>query len=202
MEETSLLYYNERMKQRCRILSLFFAFALCVVAFSAHAETPVSKETANTYFGNCMAKRDPRMTTKSQEELCACTAAKMTEVMTMEDIKRMGQQTQEGIQSFNLMMTHVYMPCIGAPVHDLLMTECLADKKIDEQQFKIDKGDLCGCIAGKTGKWMADQGPAMMEIILKKNPHITDPIQPIMDSPDFRREQMDNLLRCVMKKDK
>lgn len=193
------MYYNEKMKHRRR-LPLLFAFAFCIFASGAWAETPVSKETANAYFGNCMAKRDPRMTTKSQEELCACTAAKMTDVMTMEDIKRMSQQTQEGVQSFNLMMTHVYMPCIGAPVHDLLMTECLANKKIDQQGFKVDKGDLCGCISDRTGKWMADQGPAMMEIILKKNPHITDPIQPIMDSPDFRREQMDNLLRCVMKK--
>ena len=65
----------------------------------ANAQTPISKQTANAYFGNCVqaaqkqAQNNPagaqKLSPASQNMLCACTSAKMMDHFSMEDMQQM-----------------------------------------------------------------------------------------------------------------
>ncbi len=171
-----------------------------ILSGNTYAQTPISKETANAYYNNCMLTPDKRMSKDTHMMLCSCTSVKMMETMTIEDIQVMAQQSQAGRDMLNKMLLNVYAPCMNFPVQDLVELECLQDKKIDMAGVKMDRSALCHCVAKKTGTWFSSTGTALMAKVIAKNRNITDPIGPVMDSPDFRRESYDNLISCLEEK--
>lgn len=178
------------------IRPILITLLLLIPALPGHA-TQLNKDQANAYYKNCVAQSDPRLSQKSQEALCSCTSAMMTQQMSVEDIQTMGQNTQAGRDALNKMLLDVYAPCMQFPVEDLVATECLKDEKISMMGLKSDRRALCGCIAARTGAWLKSTGRSIMSGLIGRNANITDPISPVMDSPEFRSASYDNLVSCM-----
>lgn len=179
-----------------RFLRAFVAF-LVLSAAPALAAMPVGKDMANSYYANCLDKRDERMTEDSQKAMCACTAAKMMESMTVEDMTVMSSDTPDSRLMLNKMLIEVYAPCMSFPVQDLVETQCLNDEKVATIGFRQTKKSLCHCMAEKTGQWFTTRGKYLMFELLQKNPNITDPISPVMESKSFKEESYSNLRACL-----
>ncbi len=177
-----------------RMTVLFFLFGLSIT-FPAVAQTPVSDEMARAYYDSCMGQRDQRMSSEAQDSLCTCTAKKMQETMSVEDIRTMGQNDQVGRDMLNKMLIDVYAPCMAEPLAEILEDQCLLgdDKKIKH----MHKANLCACMAEKTGAWFATGGRNAMAEVLAANPNINDPIGPVMDSPLFKEQTMTNITACM-----
>jgi hypothetical protein len=171
-------------------------FLLLLTPLPSRAQA-VDKATANAYYKNCLAQSDPRFTPQNQQALCACTAAKMTESMTVQDMQLLGQQTPAGNAALNKMVLNVYAPCITYPVQDLLNNQCLTDPKIKAIGAMMDMKTLCGCMSKKTGAWYATQGRSLMADILAKNPNVTDIVTPVMESKAFQAQAYENLRACL-----
>lgn len=178
-----------------KILS-FLLLALLATVTPAHA-TAITKDVANAYYQNCTAAQDPHMTQESQSALCACTAAKMQATMSVEDIQTMGRNDEQGRAMLNHMLTEVYGPCMQYPVQDLVSAQCMKDPKIDMMNLKTDRGQLCGCMAENTGQWFSTKGKDLIARLLLANPNMTDPVNPVMDSADFKRASYDSLVSCL-----
>ncbi len=179
---------------------IFFILAFILfVPLAAHAQTPIDSTTAKTYYANCMAKGDPRLTAESHEALCACTAAAMQKSMTVEDVQEMNASTPESRDKLNKMLTEVYAPCMSYPVQDLVTAQCQQDEKIKLMGLK-DMGGLCSCMGKRTGDWFSTAGRSLMAEVLKANPTITDPVGPVMESKAFQQQAYQNLMTCVQGK--
>lgn len=176
-----------------KILSLIL---LSLLAWPASA-TPIGQQQSTDYYNNCLTQRDDRLSESGHKALCACSAAQMSESMTVEDIQTMGQDSPAGRMMLNKMLIHVYAPCMQYPVQDLVKADCLKDPKIDMMQLKTGKDLLCGCMAEKTGQWLATNGGSLMAELLEKNPNMADPITPVMESKSFEKESYNNLLACM-----
>ena len=179
--------------------SIKFTAYILITLFAcqtAQAQTPISDATSSTFFQNCLGKRDARMTEESQGEFCACSATKMQQSMTMEEAQTMFKQTQEGRNMLNKMLVQVYAPCMNFPVQDIVEMSCREDSKVAALNLKGDPSDLCFCMGKETGKWFADKGPALLYALLQKNPNITDPITPVMESRVVKQESFKFLMAC------
>ncbi len=177
-------------------------FMICFVATlflcqTVRAQTPIDNRTSTVFYQNCLEKRDARMTEESQAEFCACSATEMQNSMSVEEIQTMFAQSQEGRNMLNKMLVQVYAPCMNYPVQDMIEMSCRTDPKVAALKLKGDISDLCYCMGKETGKWFAENGPPLLFALLKKDPNITDPITPIMESHVVKKESYNFLMSCA-----
>lgn len=159
--------------------------------------TPITKDVANSYFQNCKAQPSQGMSDASQEFLCACTAAKMMESMSVEDVKAMSQQNQSGRNAMNNMLINVYAPCMSAPAKEFHYQAC-----IENPQTKLlgrNPQALCGCMAEEVASYLTTNGPQIFREILSRDPNIVDPMSALMNDTKFQQYAQGKLMGCVTK---
>lgn len=172
---------------------VFLGFFL---AAPARAEA-VSKDFADAYYQNCMGKPNPILSDKTKDMLCTCTAARMMKSLTREEMQTMTQDDEAGRLALNKMLIEVYTPCMEFPIRDLVYDNCVKNKS-NVPNFKNFEG-LCGCMASETAEYVAKEGPQTIRNALKENPFISDPMGPLMTSPEFQKASQDFTMSCMMK---
>ena len=175
---------------------LIFTLIFLTIVEQGQAQTPVSKETANTYYQNCKAQPDPRFSGKSQEMFCACTAVKMTESYTMEDMRAASQQNQTGRDATNKLIINVYAPCIQYPAREYHYTSCKNNPQTSILGGNAEK--ICQCASQKAAEYLQQNAASLFQDILSKNPNITDPMQALYDDPAFQTVMKSKLSGCLI----
>ena len=181
------------------IVRLIIIAALFAVMpwLDANAATMISKDEANAYYGQCMKSPDARMSADTKNEFCACTAAHMMQTMSTSDVKIMQQNDSAGRVMKNKMMITVQGPCLSAPVSDLHFSQCESDPRVVLANQNIDRGIVCGCMATKVGEWLEQSGSDVMTQVIEENPFVTDPIQGVMESAVYKKEEYEIMLDCL-----
>lgn len=194
------LWKEKDRTMKCLTIGFVLTLALLVFAIPAptRAEgTAVTKELADTYYQNCMGKPNPILSDKTKDMLCTCTAARMMKSLTVEEMRTMTQNDEAGRLALNKMLIEVYTPCMEFPIRDLVYDNCVKNKS-NVPNFKNFEG-LCGCMASETAEYVAEEGPQTIRNALKDNPFITDPMGPLMSSPEFQKASQDFTMSCMMK---
>ena len=179
---------------------------LTLVIFVPHissAQTPVSKETANTYFANCVkaaqssANSGPQsLSPQSQSMLCACTAARMTTNFTMEDMQTMtGQDPVVARVAYNRMLVNVYAPCMETPSYDYYFNTCMQNPQ--STQYGANKESICRCLGGTMALHLRQNGAQVFYELLQRNPNLTDPMAALYNDPAFEAFVMQKLTSCL-----
>lgn len=173
-------------------------FLACVLSSgAAQAEgTAVGKDMADAYYKNCVSRPNPILSDKTKDMLCTCTAARMMESLTVEEMRTMAQEDQAGRLALNKMLVQVYTPCMEFPIRDLVYDNCIKNKPNLPQVNNLE--GLCGCMASETAEYIAKEGPQTIQNALKTDPFITDPMGPLMSSPEFQKASQDFTMSCMM----
>lgn len=152
---------------------------LIFISSAAQAQTLVSKETANSYYSNCIKAAPAQgFSQTGQQMLCACTAARLTQFFTMEDWKIMNAADPAIARpAHNKMMINVYAPCMGEPVRERYYNRCIGTQGRQQQ--------LCTCTADKLSVYVQYHGPRLLTEILGQAPHMQDPWSAIENYPEF-----------------
>lgn len=163
----------------------------------AAGPTPISQEMAKKYYENCKSRPDPMkvMSEQSRDNLCSCTATHLMSSMTVEDIRIMGGNDQPARNALNKMLTAVYAPCMEFPAHDLVYANCIANSQLKAAASNLE--GLCGCVAGQAAQYIAANGPGIMQQELMKNPNVTDPLGPLMQSQGFTQASQAFTMQCL-----
>ena len=181
-----------------------FALALLILLLapvSAHAQngfTPVSKETANAYFNNCIAqKSEQSFSPQAQDMLCACTAARLTQFFSMEDMATMtnpqaAPDAQRG--AFNKMLINIYAPCMEEPTREFHYNACITNPQTAQYG---DPAKICRCMADEVATHIKINGPSVFEELVARNPNISDPMSALTDDPSFQTFAQSKLLGCL-----
>ena len=151
----------------------------------AHAQE-VTAEMSEAYYNSCIRKeRPPALTKEGQDSLCACTASKMLENMTLEDIKDLSNEEQAiRRDAFNYMLVTVYAPCMEQPTKDYYYHTCRSNPK--SRLITTDSRVMCKCISEKVSKYVRKKGPEIFADILTRNPNIQDPMGALESDPVFQ----------------
>ena len=172
---------------------LFALCALFLIAPPAQA-TPVSKDTANSYFQNCAAQSDPRFSQETQKLFCACTAVKLMENFTLEDMQATAKQDQSGRNATNKMITQIYAPCIRYPAREYHYQTCIADPK---SKMLGNAEKICNCSADQVASHLQTNAQSMLNNILRTNPNVMDPMQALYDDRAFQKLVQSKVMSCI-----
>lgn len=171
--------------------------ALAVLPVWAHASTPVSKEDANAFYTQCMAKPDERMSPDTQNEFCACSSAHMMQTMSAEDLKIMAENTAAGRVMHNKMIVTVYGPCLAGPITEVAGGKCESDPRVMLADQTIRRDVVCGCMTEKISTWMDLSGPDVLMKVIQRTPFITEPIGAVMESDVYKKEEYEIMIDCL-----
>lgn len=150
---------------------------------------------AERYNENCMKKKDPVLKGEPLRMLCACSASKLQEAMTVAEVKAMMTDTPEGLTQRNRMAIHVYAPCMQYPVRAMLYNNCSENKEV-LGQYK-NAGQICTCMADDMADFIQKNGPTMLAQNLANNPNDPDPLAQLMQGKDFQSRTQASFMACV-----
>lgn len=180
---------------RFAVLAILGFLVSIIPIYNQAQATPITKDAANAYYENCNAQASQGLSTQSKEYLCACTAAKMMERMSVEDVKAMSQQNEQGRKAMNYMLVKVYAPCMNYPAKDHYYNTCMANPKT--KALSRNPRGLCNCMANKVSAYLGTNGSKVFEGILSRNPNITDPMTALTEDPQFTQYAQSQLLSCI-----
>lgn len=176
---------------------LFLVLIVFLAPLTAKAQTPVSKETANSYFANCVKTASPTqgMSANGQQMLCACTAARLTQFFTMEDWQNMTSPSPEIARpAYNKMLIDVYAPCMSEPTREYHYTSCMQNPSVTKLG---NAQNVCNCAADALAQHMQYHGSSMFEKILAREPNIADPNAALFNDPDFQQVATQKTMGCL-----
>lgn len=168
----------------------------CLISILPAMATPITKDAANAYYQNCVAQDSQGLTNQSKEYLCACTAAKMLEKMTVEDVQAMAQQDENGRRAMNYMLVKVYAPCMNYPAKDHYYNNCITNPQTKSLTNNPHK--LCNCMADKVAAYLGTNGSEVFEGILQRNPNITDPMTALTEDKNFQIYAQNQIAACTL----
>ncbi len=179
-------------------MRILFILSMVLIAnvTSANAAA-VSKDMAQSYYNTCASKERPaNLTKESQDYLCSCTAAKMMDHMTTEDIQDMNNSDLTIARpAVNHMLTKVYAPCMEYPARDHYYSTCVQNP----QTAKVSKNPtkLCGCMADKIAKHLGQNSEEIFTGILRRNPNVSDPMSALEADPEFQNYTKKQIMGCL-----
>lgn len=162
------------------------------VAPSAPAtQTKMSNEKAGEFYKHCLqrAAEDKTMKQSTKALFCQCNMVHMQQTMTMEDVAASTGNDQAARNAINKMLIEVYAPCMEYPVRDLLAGQCAKDIP--------GKPKVCNCISDNMGSYMSKVAKPMFKEMLSKNPNMTDPMNALLENPEFKKQQQNMAFSCI-----
>ena len=163
---------------------------------AVHAATPVSKEDANAFYAQCMSTPDDRLSQDTKNEFCACKSVHMMQTMSAEDVKTMRESNSAGRVMLNKALIAVHGPCLSGPIAEMHYNKCADDPRVTLAGQNIDRGAVCACMSAKVGEWLEQAGPDVMTQTIAQDPFVTDPLEPVMQSIPYKKEEYEIMLDC------
>lgn len=163
----------------------------------AQAEPETIEDFAGRYNENCLKKKDPVLKGEPLRMLCACSASKLQEKMTVDEVKTMMEDTPAGLGQRNRMAVHVYAPCMEYPTRALLYHNCKANKDVLAQYKNADM--ICTCMADDMAAYIAQNGQSLLAQRLLENPNDPDPLGGLMQSAGFQQQTQNAFLACIQR---
>ncbi len=164
---------------------------------TSYSQTPITKESANAYFADCVQKQspDPSFKKESQDMFCACTAARLTTSYTMEDMTATASPDPAIARpAFNKIIYDVYAPCMETPTFDYYYNTCATNP--DTSKYGNVKS-ICQCLGGSMAMHLRNNGQALFKDLLQRNPQMTDPMQALTSDPAFQSFAQRELTACL-----
>lgn len=175
-----------------KTLSAFALMGLLLVTgvSGAAAQTPITDAQAQSYQQNCIAQPNPNITPQTQQIFCACTAEQLKKTLTVEDMAATRGNDQAARDAMNKTIVNVYAPCMEFPVRDMVFMKCQKDAYQAGQQ-------ICQCLSSNMAKYVSQRAKSDLPAILAANPNVTDPMQAIVESPDYQQMEKRIALGCI-----
>ena len=157
------------------------------------------EEYATLYFENCTASNTEKSYDEYVATQCGCTAAKMPEFMTMNNMKALFTKTKEGDFQQGRVLMLAYMPCMYDSVYQFIFDGCY----YNAQHAKlIRRRKVCECYARTMGNRVASKGEKMIPGFtaggFNSARAVPNPLVHILTDPYFSSRADYEFDQCVM----
>jgi hypothetical protein len=156
----------------------------------AEAQTP--EEFANGFFRDCIRQDHPILRGGHLEMFCGCTSAKITETMTLKEMKATKRDSEHGQFQRNRMLMFVYAPCLAYPVREMTIEQCLGNKDTLK-----DSTGTCTCAGDKISEYILIESPKVIERMISYNKLSGDPISQFLESAELELHNKEYMTHCV-----
>lgn len=114
--------------------------------------TKDKEEIIQQWFNACRSARVASANPESIEALCSCSAAKMQQQMTVQELRLLLETSEDGQKQRERLVGLIYLPCMRYPVEDIVREDCLSNHELIEgAKHPVN---ICGCIAHRMGDYV------------------------------------------------
>ncbi len=168
-----------------------------VEALQAEPKAQTINDFANAYYKNCMKQQDPILQGESLGMMCACTAAKVSDTMSVKNMQAMQNNDAEGKLQRSRMLMFVYTPCIEYPTQALITNQCLNNEGVRSSMKNYQR--VCECLGDGMAKFMREKAPKYIEAAIRRNQNDLDPLKHLMQSRVFDEQSQYHMRSCINK---
>ncbi len=138
---------------------------------------------ANHYYKTCTSKDSLVFDDIEKDILCSCTAAKMSENLTIEDFMMLDNKTPKGKDARGRMLAYSYAPCMEYVIEKKVSTDCYVSKRLDD--IIIGKSLICDCVAERFKEHISLVAPRMITTYMLYEPMGMNPLEDYFVKKDY-----------------
>ena len=189
------------------ILILWLLFVMPAFAASQNApalkvqneETgPISNETTNDVYQNCLFHIPSRFTPEAREYYCACNSASLQGNFRMNEFRDLQRASNRkpGNKTFEKYVHTAVAPCLDMPVRQIEYLYCLLDTENDPR-IGHPMG-YCGCVAKKMRNHAKDLAESEIMSKLAEDPNaFQDPVDALWNNQIYLSTKYKSRDDCV-----
>ncbi len=138
------------------------------------ANLPI-KERANIYFKKCIATESLAFDEDEKEILCACTSAKMGNILTGKEFVHLYKDTLIGKEARMKMITFAYTDCMEYAIKKKVYKDCRVMPLM--KSITRGKSELCKCVAGHYDQNINEAAAHIIMEGIKYHPMTLNPLE-------------------------
>lgn len=165
------------------------------IAETVPADAPKTMgEFAKQYYKGCIEKNDAVVNGANLQTQCNCTAQKILQEFTLEDINAVPSQTANGAFQRSRILLEAYAPCMEHPARGILLEKCVKDPAM---QKLPNYEQSCNCMANRMAQYVTANGSSIIAKSLRNPTPSPNPLSDLMREPDFQAQAQRELAECV-----
>lgn len=137
--------------------------------------TATAKDRANIYYKKCMLQRSLAFDKSEKEILCACTSAKMGDIITEKEFKHLYKDNRIGRDARGKIIAYAYTDCMGYVVENKIFNDCMVSSAADD--IIHGKKLVCNCAANQYNKTINTEATYIMMEAIKHDPMTLNPLE-------------------------
>ncbi len=140
------------------------------------------EDYANMFFEKCMSEDQDVFVESEREILCSCTAAKMSENLTIEDFQALYKKSNPGREARGKTVAFAHLPCMQYVLDTKINREC---RKLPLVKRLISgKNTLCSCTRRKYKKHLRQNASFIARNARINNPMSMNPLALYFESKE------------------
>lgn len=150
---------------------------------------------AKDYYNSCM-NREHNVYTKEQQELaCTCTAAKMSESLSLKQLQTLQKDNMEGKDARDTFLAYSYAPCMKHVIKEVIRADCFQSEPV--KRVVSGKSAVCQCAVDQLDKLVGEMMPSIIIDIVREYPMTLDPMEYYFISEDYARQSRGYFSSCT-----
>ncbi len=142
------------------------------------------KEYANEHFMKCIAVNKPHYTTEIQEYMCACTASKISQFLSPDEIKIMPEETKKGEAARLKYIIHAHTPCMKDAIKEISFNACKTSSFLKKNMI-TGKKKVCDCVVSGMQELLNNIDTRIVTSALITEPTTLDPLHYFMGTNEY-----------------
>lgn len=151
-------------------------------------------ERGNLYFERCMAKESLAFDPEEKEIICACTAAKLGEIITAPEFPHLYKDTTTGEKARMKVITYAYTECIDYAITDKMYKDCAILPLM--QKISYGRTRVCECAIGHYNKLLIEGTAHWIMEGIKHSPMTLNPLEHYFTSDAYYNSLLDYAKVC------
>ena len=162
--------------------------------YGSNGKPLTSAIMANNYFKTCTDKKNLAFDKEETEILCGCNAAKMSELLSVQEFKDLEKDNKQGKEARGRSLAYAYAPCMKHVIEKKVKNDCYVANQLND--IIAGKKTLCKCVVDKY-KYFLDQNASY--IIMKAvqyDPMTLNPLEDYFKKTDYRSQHNHFIKQC------
>ncbi|MCK5385497.1 MAG: hypothetical protein KAJ29_07940 [Alphaproteobacteria bacterium] len=132
-------------------------------------------ERGNIYFSKCMATESLAFDVEEKELLCACTSAKLGDIITGPEFVSLYKDTKKGETARLKVITYAYTKCIDYAIREKIYKDCRVLPVL--KSIKYGKKNICECTANHYERLLTNGAAHLIMEGIKYAPMTLNPME-------------------------
>ncbi len=152
---------------------------------------------ANYYYNRCKSTESLAFSETEMETLCACSAAEMSKVLTVDEFKVLYVDSRKGLDARGKAIAYGYVPCMEYALRSKFSSTCAISKRLNN--VVVGKKQICKCATDSFMKETKETAPMRIMEGIKYDPMTLNPLEHYFTTYDYPASFDSHIKYCRFK---